>query len=213
MSDMTTNQGSHLDRDTGTIRGARAAPPQLSARECPIEAMYEEHFHQRQLCADMDVLAAISHPRPELARHILVNLCRDLLAHFRDEEESLFPRLRARAMPEDELDKTLVRLSREHEIAQAAFVLLVPALACMADGALPAPEDRDALRRLATSERRHLIVENAILLPLARLRLTDQDKAALMAEMRARRASPVEIDRACARALARIASAALGDLT
>ncbi len=204
MSDMTRRNESHLDRDTGTIRGARAAPPQLSAAECPIEAMYEEHFNQRQLCVDMEMLAAATQPRPELARRILINLCRDLPAHFEDEEKGLFPRLRARALPEDELEKTLNRLAREHEIAQAAFALLVPALACMADGALPAPEDRDALRRLAASERRHLIVENAILLPLARLRLTEQDKAALMAEIRARRQQPTRMDSACARALAQI---------
>jgi hemerythrin-like domain-containing protein len=211
MTDTKTKNESHLDRDTGTIRGARAAPPQLSARECPIEAMYEEHFNQRQLCADMELLAATTHARPELARWILVNLCRDLPTHFDDEEKGLFPRLRARALPEDELDKTLNRLAREHEIAEAAFALLVPALACMADGALPAPEDRDALCRLAASERRHLIVENAILLPLARLRLTDQDKSALMAEMCERRHQPPRMDSACARALARIAPASLGD--
>lgn len=204
MSGVKTRYESHLDRDTGTIRGARAARPQLSASECPIEAIYEEHFNQRQLCADMELLAAATQPRAELARRILVNLCRDLPMHFDDEEKALFPRLRARALPEDELDKTLNRLAREHEIAEAAFALLVPALACMADGALPAPEDRDALCRLAASERRHLIVENAILLPLARLRLTEADKAALMAEMCARRQQPPRMDSACARALARV---------
>ena len=211
MPDMKTRNESHLDHDTGTIRGARAAPPQLSARECPIEAMYEEHFNQRQLCADMELLAAATQPRAELARRILVNLCRDLPMHFDDEEKGLFPRLRSRALPEDELDKTLNRLAREHEIAEAAFALLVPALACMADDALPTAEDRDALCRLAASERRHLIVENAILLPLARLRLTEQDKSALMAEMCERRAQPPRADSACARALARIDPANLGD--
>ena len=205
MSDTKTRNESHLDRDTGTIRGARAAPPQLSARECPIEAMYEEHFNQRQLCADMELLAATTHARPELARRILVNLCRDLPIHFDDEEKGLFPRLRARALPEDALDTILVRLAREHEIAKAAFALLVSALACMADGSVPAPEDRDVLRRLANSKRRHLIFENAVLLPLARLRLTDADKFALMDAMCERRARSPQIDAVCARALARYA--------
>ena len=213
MSDNKTQQESHLDRQTGTIRGARAAVPQLSATECPIEAMYEEHFNQRQLCADMEMLSAATRPRPELARRILVNLCRDLPAHFDDEENSLFPRLRVRALPEDELGKTLSRLAREHEIAQSAFVLLIPALVCMADGALPAPEDRDALYRLAAAERRHLIVENAILLPLARSRLTAEDKRALMAEMCARRDHLPAMDSACARALARVAPAIPGGRT
>lgn len=208
-----TQQESHLDHDTGKIRGGRATPLLLSACECPIEAMYMEHFNQRQLCADMELLAASTQPRPELARRILVNLCRDLPAHFEDEENSLFPRLHTRALPEDELDKMLNRLAREHEIAEAAFALLVPALACMADGALPAPEDRDALCRLAESEHRHLIVKNAILLPLARLRLTDQDKADLMAEMCARRQRSPHMDSACTRALARVDATIIGAKT
>ncbi|NYS25514.1 hemerythrin domain-containing protein [Rhodobacteraceae bacterium 2376] len=211
MSEIEPKHTRHPGRQSGTIRGARAAPPQLSARECPIEAMYEEHFIQRQLCADMELLAATTLSRPELARRLLVNLCRDLPRHLEDEEHGLFPRLRARALPEDELEKTLTRLAREHEIAAAAYALLVPALVRMADGNLPAPEECDALRRLASSERRHLIVENAILLPLARLRLSDADKVALMAEMCARRARPPRMDAACARALARIAPTPLGE--
>ena len=193
-----------LDRDTGSIRGARAAPPRLRTDECPIEALYEEHFNQRQLCADMDLLAATTLPRPERAKRVLINLCRDLPAHLKEEEQGLFPRLRVRALPEDDLEPMLARLAREHEAAQQACALLVLALACMADGALPAPEDREALRHLAASGCRHLIVENAILLPLARLRLTAEDKRALMAEMCASRALAPDPDTPCAWALARI---------
>ncbi len=211
MSDETLKQATHLDRQSGTIRGARAAPPRLGRADCPIEAIYEAHLNQRQLCADMELLASTTRASPELARRILVNLCRDLPVHFADEEEGLFPRLRARARPEDDLDRSLARLAREHEIAQSAVMLLVPALACMADGSLPAPEDRSALRRLAAAERSHLIVENAILLPLARLRLTADDKRALMAEMCARREHPPGMDPACSRALARRAPHPAGE--
>ncbi len=213
MSGTNTDPDGHLDHDTGTIRGARAASPQLSAADCPIEAMYEEHFNQRQLCADMEALATTAQPRPDLARRLLVNLCRDLPAHFEDEEQALFPILRVRALPEDELEKTLTSLAREHEIANSVFVLLIPALACMADGALPTHEDRDALSRLAAAERRHLIVENAILLPLARMRLTPEDKRALLAEMCARREQSPRMDSACAHALAKIEAAARGEQT
>lgn len=204
MSGTKAGPGDSAWQLSGTSRGGRAAPPKLRASECPIEALHEEHFHQRQFCAEMELLAAATGPRPELARRILVNLCRDLPAHLADEEQGLFPLLRDRALPDDALDKTLSMLAREHEVTQAAFAILVPALACMADGAVPTPEDREALRRLATSERRHLIVENAIVLPLARLRLTDHDKRALMSEMRARRAAPPDPGSDCARALAQL---------
>lgn len=198
MSDNTTRRAGYPDHQSGTIRGARAAPPDLGAGECPIEAIHEEHFNQRQLCAGMESLAATTHARPELARRILVNLCRDLPLHLEDEEKGLFPRLRARARAEDALDATLAQLERQHETTISAFALLVPALACMADGSLPTSEDREVLFRLAASERRHLIIENAIVLPLARLRLTRSDKAALLAEMCARRARALQRDAPCA---------------
>ncbi|MDD7972325.1 hemerythrin domain-containing protein [Roseinatronobacter alkalisoli] len=204
MPDKTPTTESPVVCQAGTIRGARAAPPPCCGTECPIEVMYEENFNQRRLCTDMELLAATTWPRPELARRILVNLCRDQPAHFEDDARGLFPRLRARALPMDGLDKTLSRLAHTHEAAHAAFVLLIPALACMAGGDLPGPGDRDALYRLAAAERRHLIVENAILLPLARLRLSDADKSALMAGMRARRRQPRGTDFACARVFARL---------
>lgn len=203
MSETTHDGAGPLDRELGTIRGARATVPRLGADECPIEALYAEHLNQRQLCAEMDLLGAAVIPRPDLAKRALINLCRDLPAHFEDEERGLFPRLRARALPEDDLHAILARLSREHEVAGQAFALLVPALVSIAEGALPALEHRDALVRLARSERGHLIVENAIVLPLARIRLTAEDKRALMAEMCARRARSLEKDAPCAQALLR----------
>jgi iron-sulfur cluster repair protein YtfE (RIC family) len=166
--------------------------------------MLDEHFRQRAQCSDMERLAATEVPQPELARGILINLCRDLPLHFADEELSLLPRLRARARPEDEIETLIERLEAEHRTSQAALADLVAALICLADGALPAPEDRSALRALAQAHRRHLTLENAVLLPLARGRLTIPDRAAIMDEMRNRHAAPPEPQGHCARALARI---------
>lgn len=179
--------GSGKGNSTGTIRGAVAARPQVDAAACPLEALIEEHFLQRQLTTEMERLAMGQTPNPALARTILRNLCRDLALHHADETESLFPRLRRRAAPEDEIEPLLNRLAAEHVAAGQAIAPLIPALVCMAGGALPTAEDRAALCALAQSERRHLIVENAIVLPLARMRLTAADKAAMREEMRARR--------------------------
>jgi hypothetical protein len=181
----------------GGARGARAARAPLSAADCPLEAMREEHFRQRQFCVDMETLAATTVARPALALALLTNLCRDRPMHHRDEDEGLFPRLRRRAKPCDEVGPLLDRLSREHSAAPGAVAALAAALACMADGALPAPEDREALRTLAQAERRHMTIENAVVLPLARLRLTAQDRAALLAGMRARRSPAAPGDGHC----------------
>lgn len=184
--------------------GGRATAPPLSAADCPIEALREEHFRQRQFCKDMEVLADTAVPRPALALALLVTLCRDRPLHHLDEDEGLFPRLRARALPEDEIAALIDRLSAEHAGDTLADPGLLAALACMADGALPAPEDRTALRALAQSKRRHILLENAVILPIAAMRLTASDRAALLAEMRARRAEPPPTQGYCARLLARV---------
>lgn len=187
-------------------RGARAAVEPVSAADCPIEALHEEHFRQRQNCADMEMLAGTRLPRPDLARSILWNLCRALPLHYADEDDDLFPRLRARCLPEDDIEELVARLEAEHRATEANLPALIAALACMADGALPAPEDRAGLQIQAQGQRRHMILENAVLLPLARARLTAPDRAAMLDRMRARRAAPVAASAPCAAALARLAA-------
>jgi hypothetical protein len=171
-------------------RGARPAAPNVDAAHCPIEMLYEEHLHQRQMAQDMEVLADAQMPRPDLARCILAALTGKLIHHRADEDESLFPRLRSRAHPEDEIGPLLDQLQAEHAQLREMSGKLMPALHRIANGAQPALEDRDALRQFAQAERNHLIAENAIVLPLARLRLSASDKLAALAEMRARRSQP-----------------------
>lgn len=173
-----------------SVRVVRSGASSLDAAHCPIEALYEEHFQQRQMASDMEALAATRVPRPGLARRIVDNLVTNLPRHRIDEDESLFPRLRRRAEPADEIGPLLDRLAAEHVLLRALATALMPALGRLSAGALPAAGDRAALRHFAQAERRHLAIENALVLPLARLRLTAADKARILAEMRARRAGP-----------------------
>jgi len=187
----------HKGNPTGTIRGTRLVRRQIEAADCPLDMLSDEHFLQRQFAADMEDLAATESAQPALARSVLRNLCRDLPLHHADEDESLFPRLRQRAAPEDEIGRLLDRLSADHRLVEGAIAPLIPALVCMAEGALPTTEDRAALCALAQAERRHLIFENAIVLPLARVRLTAADRQAMRDEMRARRLAPPVACAAC----------------
>lgn len=180
-------------------RGARAMPPALGHGDCPLEALREMHFLQRQICIDMEALADTTVAQPALALQILANLCRDLPLHHADEDEDLFPRLRQRATADDDIEALLDRLAADHRATAAQSEPLLAALECMADGALPAPEDRAALRALAQAERRHTTIENAIVLPLAKARLTRADRAALKAAMLARRAAPFAAEGPCRR--------------
>lgn len=183
----------------GRTRGTRAATPSLGPADSPLEALREMHFLQRQICRDMETLAETKTARPELALAVLTNLCRDLPLHHADEDEGLFPLLRERALEEDEIAPLLTRLSADHAAIATALPPLLDALACMADGALPAPEDRTALRALAQIKRRHMTVENAIILPLSQIRLTVADCRQLIAAMGDRRREPRAPKGPCAR--------------
>lgn len=183
----------------GLSPGAMPAAP--GAGDCPLEALRAMHVLQRQTCIDMETLADTTIARPSLALRILVTFCRDLPLHHADEDDDLFPLLRRRATADDDIERLLNRLGADHAASAGQSAPLIAALGCMADGALPAPEDRTALRALAQSGRRHMTIENAIILPLAKARLTCNDLAALRAAMVARRLAPPTLQGPCRRLL------------
>lgn len=192
---------------------ARVVHRATGAPDCPLEAIREVHFFQRQICAAMELLANTDVARPALALTVLTNLCRDLPLHHADEDEDLFPLLRRRALEEDDIGPLLDRLLADHAATDAVRRPLLAALACMADGALPAPEDRAALRELARAERRHMTIENAVILPLARARLTKADRTALRVSISARHGAAFTPEGPCRRIPPRHSARAAGNAT
>ena len=79
------------------------------------------------------------------------------------------------------------RLGREHCEIEGCLGFVLGLLAASAPAAMTSSSFRQALRDLARVTRRHLILENAVLLPLARVRLTDADLVALRQAMLRRR--------------------------
>ena len=112
--------------------------------------------------------------------------------HTADEEESLFPRLRASQHPEaPEAVAIAESLSRDHDSA-AAHHAAVDTLGrrWLADGHLAAAPTRELAARLtdlATMYRDHIAVEDSDLFPLARRVLSPAAIAALGSEMAVRR--------------------------
>jgi hemerythrin-like domain-containing protein len=166
-----------------------SAPGQVErALGNPLELLAADHLRQRALCELLEHVAAAERPDPEAVEQIRAWLREELPAHIADEEEDLFPLLRARAAPEDEIDSALDALSRDHRATAAALAAALEAIERLLASQGPlAPEERASLAAFAESERRHLGVENAILLPLARVRLTRADLATLRRGMLQRR--------------------------
>jgi len=156
----------------------------------PLNWLFAEHYRHRQLCKLMSDLARNGAYDENGMAEVIHFLQHDMPLHILDEEEDLFPLLRRRATPDDDLEHVLGVLSSEHKTDRERTTDLLA-------GLLKAQKDRKApsreanLRLLMTQfvahERRHVALENAIVLPIARLRLQPSDLEALSARLAARR--------------------------
>ena len=151
-----------------TIEALDTAPP-VAQLLSPLEYILSDHFRQRALCQALDQLADGKSLDREQAEAVLRFLRTEFSAHVIDEEEDLFPLLRRRAEPEDDVEGVLGDLSLEHATDKDEADLvdsrrLTDAIDNGGKG-FPAPDAAELLHRFAASERRHLIVENAIVMP------------------------------------------------
>ncbi|MGZ9099244.1 MAG: hemerythrin domain-containing protein [Brevundimonas sp.] len=156
----------------------------------PLNWLFAEHYRHRQLCRLIERVGTAPLLLDEEAREILAFLRHDMPLHVIDEEDDLFPLLRRRCQPADELDAVLGALAAEHrndlEHARALIAVLERSLI---DRQAPGQdlETRRLFTDFAQHERRHIALENAVVLPIARLRLTTADLRSLSTRLAARR--------------------------
>jgi len=112
--------------------------------------------------------------------------------HTADEEDSLFPRLRRMHNPEVEAAlETLDPLERDHRRADSLHAQ-VDRLGrnCLAAGSLSSEDARQfarAVTELASIYKEHIRIEDELVFPVAGKVLSSSEKAAIAAEMAARR--------------------------
>ena len=113
----------------------------------------------------------------------------DMAVHVIDEEEDLFPLIRRRATAEDNVERVLGLLAREHAEDDRLADIIVEGLrrSCAAGHKEMSDDLTAAVRAFAQRQRRHLAVENAVVIPLAEARLTPNDREGLSRRMAARR--------------------------
>ena len=154
----------------------------------PLDFIAKDHLLIRSVCAEMERLVQSQTVDPKTARRILSFLEDELPLLIQDEDEDLFPLLLRRSQPEDDMQGLGVRLDAEH----SGVMNLIPAITAIfgdlaiGKNTLDDP-DRAKVTSFSAHMRRHLIFENAIVLPFARLRLTAQDLETLRLRMRDRR--------------------------
>lgn len=169
-------------------RGAGHKPTDPAMLRAPLDFIAADHLRERQICADLDSLAASDGLNRDQAQGALRFLNEELGVHMADESEDLFPLLRRRCPPEEDIDRAITRISSDQAAARALLPQIRSVLAdCLDADRVPTRTEAALLSCFTRHTRRHLIAENAILLPLARVRLTDRDLESLHLRMQARR--------------------------
>ena len=158
----------------------------------PLDVIVQEHALQLDLC---DALERIADGLPDevdrrLCAKVASFLQYELPLHHQDEEEGLFPLLLARASEGDGIGEIIDRLAAEHVTDTDLAAEIFETLDTLSQGGRVSNPDMVGymLRNFFEGYRRHVHWENALVIPLARLRLTDDDFAALSARMDENRA-------------------------
>jgi hemerythrin-like domain-containing protein len=155
----------------------------------PLDYIFAEHFRQRTVCNLLRHLAERRFATRAEADSLVAYLTHDVALHHADETDDLFPLVRRRAVPEDELGAVLARLGEDHVRCQSMIDGIVAALTARpaADPVRLDKPARELMQAYAAAEHRHLAMENGVVLAIARVRLTPADLRKLSAGMKARR--------------------------
>jgi len=170
------------------VRGDCLSPTDPALLGNPLDFIAEDHLREREICVRLDRIAAAATPDADEIAGVLSYLAGELPLHLQDEEHDLFPLMRRRCPPEDEIGKIIDRLLADHGHAHAQTPRTLAVLGrLLAESRGPTPGETAQLTDFAKHARAHLIVENAIILPIARARLTARDLEALCRGMLGRR--------------------------
>lgn len=161
----------------------------FSLIDTPLDYILADHFRKRSICVALRRFAEDGRASRSEADMVTAFLDRELLLHHEDEDHDLFPAVRRRALPEDELGAVLARLSEDHRLSDGMVRTIVGALSAT-PGAAAVKFDRPArevMQAYAASEHRHLAMENGIVMAIARIRLKPSDLRAISQAMKQRR--------------------------
>ncbi len=152
----------------------------------PLNFIFAEHHRQREAASILTMLADGEFDLKGV-KSLLEFLETDFALHIGDEELALFPMLREHCLPEDHVDRILERLEDEHREDEASVEAVTAVLLASISTNSIAEGERRRLRRFAEHIRQHLALENGVLLPIARVRLRDQELRMLSDMFKARR--------------------------
>ncbi len=182
------DSGAGSDADEADDPRAVIDSPAFSLMSSPIDFLFAEHLRQRQFAKLLTLIAdgVINKKAIAGAAHFIEN---DLALHILDEEISFFPLLKPLCAADDNIDALLGLLADEHREDESASEPILDILRAMKLGNEPGEQGQALLRDFAEHLRHHLALENGVLLPIARARMTREALGALAQSMTLRRNS------------------------
>lgn len=152
----------------------------------PLDFIFAEHIRQREAAAILSKIANGDFDERGV-RDLIEFLESDFALHIGDEEVALFPLLSRRCLPEDHIDRMIERLRDEHIDDESIGEEVIAVLRARLKGQPLSDAQKRRLRAFSEHILQHLALENGVLLPIARVRLSEDDMNILADLLRRRR--------------------------
>lgn len=152
----------------------------------PLDFLFADHHRQRQAVHILLMIAEGAYDKTGV-RNLIRFLEEDFALHIQDEESDFVPLLRRHCPPEDGIEELAERLAEEHADDRSSVVKVIETLRKCLEGKRLSEVECAGIRAFASHLRRHLAIENGVLLPIARVRLDPHALDALARGIRQRR--------------------------
>jgi len=184
-TDVHSSPGKGDNKRTGNNPWA-IEPMPADLIDSPLDFIFAEHHRQREAASILTLLADGEFDLKGV-KSLLAFLQTDFALHIGDEELALFPMLREHCLPEDNVERILARLVDEHREDEASLEAATAILVKGVSDKQLGVNDKRRLRMFAEHIRQHLALENGVLLPIARVRLRENELGVLADLLKARR--------------------------
>ncbi|MGZ3304922.1 MAG: hemerythrin domain-containing protein [Asticcacaulis sp.] len=172
-----------LSMDDG--HDASAGPPAPD----PLAFISMECDRLRRTCRLIDGRLAAEGGNPSQVAELVEGFRADLGRHYRDEQEDLFPLMRLRAHRGDDVTRVMGALEADHTATRDEVTRALAQLdRAPRQGVALDAEAVSAINGFTRQVQAHTALLVAVILPIARLRFTDEDLSALSCGLEARRA-------------------------
>jgi hemerythrin-like domain-containing protein len=186
------------DRDGAPAGASMAVIEEIDQRllRSPIDFLMAEHYRLRAVLNHLDWLARepVDAAWGRVAAAVLAYFSKDHPWHGDDEEKDLFPLLNMRCPDDAAIRPVLEVLASEHESDDVLATAVRSTMEARLEGPSGEPGSslQIAIKAFTATQRRHLAWENAVVLPLARRYLVEDDLRVLAERMARRRGASLD---------------------